>query len=240
MLVSARGFEPPRPFGHQLLRLARLPFRHADYRAKTIGPGLLEVLDLDRFDLVSDLEPKDPRQEVHLPLDRAPDVLLLPESVLLALEWDVRIRQHLLPADGNEFLGLTRRHDLILEALEEDHRNLEVVREVDCGAIPVHVRSLRIRTDERVDIARLELVSVFNERLEVADPEMARAGVVEITLGQRKQRGESAGGSTCDRYALLIDEPLLDEIPRRVDAVVDIDLAPISVQSPPVCAAVAV
>src|SRR2546421_9425547 len=28
--VSARGFEPPRPFGHQLLRLARLPFRHAD------------------------------------------------------------------------------------------------------------------------------------------------------------------------------------------------------------------
>src|SRR5690348_9678754 len=29
-LVSARGFEPPRPFGHQLLRLARLPFRHAD------------------------------------------------------------------------------------------------------------------------------------------------------------------------------------------------------------------
>ena len=29
-LVSARGLEPPRPFGHQILNLARLPFRHAD------------------------------------------------------------------------------------------------------------------------------------------------------------------------------------------------------------------
>ena len=28
--VSARGIEPPSPFGHQILNLARLPFRHAD------------------------------------------------------------------------------------------------------------------------------------------------------------------------------------------------------------------
>lgn len=27
-LVQMRGFEPPRPFGHMLLRHARLPFRH--------------------------------------------------------------------------------------------------------------------------------------------------------------------------------------------------------------------
>src|SRR5256885_13120788 len=37
-VVSARGFDPPRPFGHQLLRLARLPFRHADYGKDTV-PG---------------------------------------------------------------------------------------------------------------------------------------------------------------------------------------------------------
>src|SRR5438445_9537581 len=45
-VVSARGFEPPRPFGHQLLRLARLPFRHADYgndRAP-FGPGKFSIL----------------------------------------------------------------------------------------------------------------------------------------------------------------------------------------------------
>src|SRR5690348_17458623 len=40
-MVSARGFEPPRPFGHQLLRLARLPFRHADddHLRFSIGTG---------------------------------------------------------------------------------------------------------------------------------------------------------------------------------------------------------
>ncbi len=33
-LVSARGFEPPRPFGHRILSPARLPFRHADIHGK--------------------------------------------------------------------------------------------------------------------------------------------------------------------------------------------------------------
>src|SRR6266851_3034930 len=183
--VSARGFEPPRPFGHQLLRLARLPFRHADLPTENDRAGAwLEVHYLDRLDLVGDFETEDPREEVHFPLDRAPDVLLLPEPVLLALEWDVRVGQLLLLANGDEFLGLARRHDLVLESLEEDHRNLEVVGEMDRRAIPVEVGSFRIGTDECVRVVSLELVRLLDKQHEVADPEMAGAGVVEITLGQ--------------------------------------------------------
>ena len=30
-MVPRRGLEPPRPFGHQYLKLARLPFRHLGF-----------------------------------------------------------------------------------------------------------------------------------------------------------------------------------------------------------------
>ena len=67
-LVSARGFEPPRPFGHQLLRLARLPFRHADI-PEIIYPRSSEVPYINRIDLISGGEIEDLRVEIQLPFN---------------------------------------------------------------------------------------------------------------------------------------------------------------------------
>src|SRR4029077_13178052 len=85
LLVSARGIEPPRPFGHQILNLARLPFRHADNRQHDSRRSS-EVFDRDGLDVVGGREAEDPRVEIELALDGSPDIGRLPEAVLLALE----------------------------------------------------------------------------------------------------------------------------------------------------------
>src|ERR1700681_3890538 len=144
----------------------------------------LEVFDLDRLDPVGDVKTENSREEVHLALDRAPDVPFLAEPVLLALERNVCVGQLLFLANLDELLSLIWRHDLVLETLEENHRHCQVVREVDRGAIPVEVGSRWIRPDEGIEVVRLELVRLLDEALEVTDSEMAGPGVVEVALGE--------------------------------------------------------
>src|SRR5438067_13657219 len=83
-LVSAKGFEAPVPFGHQLLRLARLPFRHADaeeqypcglpspLQGRGSGRGARKkILNGHRLDAVGRLDAEHTREEILLALDRA-------------------------------------------------------------------------------------------------------------------------------------------------------------------------
>src|SRR5437899_12957551 len=67
---------------------------------------------------------------------------------------------------------------------------------------------------------------------------MARAGVVEVAPGQREQDGEAARGSAGDRNAVTVDQALLHQVPRGVDAVVDVDHAPVSVEPLSICASI--
>src|SRR5947207_5125971 len=196
--------------------------------------GGLEVLDLHRLDLVRELKTEDPREEVELALRRAPDSLVLAKPVLLAFERHVREGQLLLPARGHEHLGLVGRHDLVLETLEQDARRAQPVGEVDRRARAVHVSALRIRADQRVAVVRLELMRLLHEQLEVGDPVVARARVVEVALGQRQQHGETSRRPSGDGDAIGVDESLLHEMARCVDAVVDVDDAPVAVEALPV------
>src|SRR5207302_2916382 len=110
--------------------------------------------------------------------------------------------------------------------LKEDHRTVEIVGEVDGGSFAVQVGALRVRTNEGIEIARLELVRVLDESDEVTDSVVTRAGIEEITFGKRDQRGEPTGRSTGDRNVLAIGQAAPDKMSGSIDAIVDVDHAP--------------
>ena len=63
----------------------------------------------------------------------------------------------------DDHLGLRRRDDLVLEALEDDHRRADLVGVVDRRALAPQIGRLRPRADEPVVVAGLELVRVVDE-----------------------------------------------------------------------------
>ena len=77
------------------------------------------------------------RVEIKLGVESAPDVLGLPETVLLAIEQKIADRNAAcLQCRDHEF-GLVRWDDAILGALEEDDRRREPIDMVDGGAFPI-------------------------------------------------------------------------------------------------------
>ena len=60
------------------------------------------------------------------------------------------------------------------------------------GALAIHRLRRRIGTDQRIEVARLELVRVARQHLEVADAVVARAGL-------ERRRGTSARRASCSR-----------------------------------------
>src|SRR5487761_706988 len=138
----------------------------------------------------------------------------------------------LLPfTDRDELFSLAWRHDLVIEALEQDHRAVEVVGEVDGGSFAVQIRPLRVRTDQSVEVTRFELVRVLDERNQIADSEVAGAGIEKIAFGERDQRGESTRRATGDGNAFAVGKTALDKISGGIDTIVDVDHAPIAVEA---------
>src|SRR6266516_3412440 len=105
---------------------------------------------------------------------------------------------------------------------------------MDGRTFPVEILLLRIRSDQPVEISRLELVSVLHERLQIADPEIAGPSPEEIPKSQSTHRGitTSAPAFYCDTIPIHLS--ILDKMSCAVDAVVNIHHAPLSVQTFPV------
>ena len=101
---------------------------------------------------------------------------------------------------------------------------------VDRRALAVALGRLRIRADEAVEVARLELVRVARERLEVADAVVARAGGERVGRGQRAQRRVAAGAGAADRHPAAVDLAGGGQVARGGDAVGHVDDAPRAVQ----------
>src|SRR5437870_3086779 len=114
--------------------------------------------------------------EEEFRLQAADDRLRSTEAVLLALEGEVRHGQPLAANRLRHPLGLIRRHHLVLQALKENQRARQPIDEVDRRSLAIEFLRLGIRPDQRVEIARLELVGVLRERLHVADAVVARPG----------------------------------------------------------------
>ena len=91
------------------------------------------------------------------------------KPVALAGEHDQRDRQPLGASRLRHLLGLVRRDDEVVSALQQQDRRGQRVDVVDGGAVDVDGAILRVGADEAVEVARLELVGVSREDLEVAD-----------------------------------------------------------------------
>src|SRR5215471_14152325 len=98
---------------------------------------LVEILDLDRLDLVGELEAEHLREERHVRGKGALLVLSLAEAVTFAGERDVRVRNAALPQRIDDHLGLRRRHDLVVQALQQQQRARDRVGMTDRRPVAV-------------------------------------------------------------------------------------------------------
>src|SRR5262249_52297907 len=154
---------------------------------------------------------------------RALDVLSLAEAMLLAGEQQITDRYAVVAQRLDHLLGLARWHDPILVALEEDDGSLELLGMLDWRAFAIARRFLRIRPDQPIEIARLELVGIASKGRRIAYPIVAGAALKEVAGGQRRERRIAARAAARDDGAPGIDASLRGEEAGAVDAVVDVD-----------------
>ena len=135
---------------------------------------LFQVLDLDRLDLVRGLEAEDLREEREVRRERAPRVLApcrkpwpSPSNAMYAYGMPRRCER------VDDLLGLRRRHDLVVEPLQNSSGARDRVGMRDRRALAVEVDRLRPRTDEVLVVVGLELVRVLVERHQIGDAEVA-------------------------------------------------------------------
>src|SRR5262249_52706100 len=143
--------------------------------------------------------------------------------MLLPREQEIRGRIALAPQRLNHAFCLVRRPDGVLLPLEEDHRLRKPIRVIERRALAIARFLLRIRSDQPVEIARLELMGVAREGSDVAHAVMTSPALKEVAEGQRRQRRVAAGAAAADDASLAVDPPLRCEEPRAGDAIVDVD-----------------
>src|SRR6185312_3953673 len=90
-----------------------------------------------------------------------------------------------------------------------------------------------------VEIARLELVRGARQRGRIADAVVAGAALEDIVERERDERRVATRAAAGDDAAVAVDQPLVGEESGSVDAVVDVDDAPLPVQPVAVLAAIA-
>ena len=119
--------------------------------------------------------------EIELRVEGALDRLGAAEAVLFAGEQQIADRNAAGAQRVDHHLGLVRRHDAVVGALEEDDRAV-AGRSAwsQRRALAVEILALGIGADQPVEIARLELVGVAGQRRDVADPVIARAALKNV------------------------------------------------------------
>src|ERR1700758_3790769 len=97
---------------------------------------------------------------------------------------------------------------------------------MDRRPLDIYVAAGRVRTDQTVEITRLEFVRVFRQSLEVANAIVTRTGRKNGAERQRAQSGVTSRAAAADRHALAVHLSACRQMPGAIDAVVDVDDAP--------------
>src|SRR5258705_5249064 len=124
MLMSAKPSTAPRRTGLGGYR------SDAGRRRSSTGEPGVEARHLERFVVVGRLEPEDLAEECDPGLEGPPEREGAAKPVTLPLERDVGVRDRLLRQGGDDRLGLRRRHDPVVEALEDQDRARVAVPEL--------------------------------------------------------------------------------------------------------------
>ena len=149
------------------------------------------------------------------------------------------MRNTALAERAHDHLRLRLRDDLVVLALQHEHRRGDVVDEVDRAPLAIELGRLGIRADERVLVTTLELVRVAGgERHQVGEAEVRRPGRERVRIGERADRRVAARAGARDEETIRIRSAFLDEVASGVHAVLEIDDAPHPVQPLAIGAAV--
>ena len=100
------------------------------------------------------------------------------------------------------------------------------------GGLTIQGETLVISTDQRIEVARLELVGLLGQGLKVADPIVAGAGLEHVAEGQRGERRVAARAAAFYGQPVRVDVASVHEVAGSVHAVVDVDDAPLAVEAP--------
>src|SRR5215467_4520922 len=100
------------------------------------------------------------RIERKLCIEAALDVVGRAETVLLTREQEVADSIAIAPQRLDHDLGLVRRHYGVLGALEENHRLRQPIGVIDRRSLAIALLHFGKRSDEPVEISRLELMGV--------------------------------------------------------------------------------
>ena len=107
--------------------------------------------------------------------------------MLLAIEQKIADWNAALLQRRDHECGLVRGDDAILRSLEEDYRRREPIDMIDGGAFGIGGSVVGIGTNQPVQVAGLEFMSVPRESLEVADAVIAPALNTLSSLGVSAQ-----------------------------------------------------
>src|SRR5262245_44322708 len=105
-------------------------------------------------------------------------------------------------------------------------------------AFHVKISPFGIRTDQAVEITRLEFVGVPCQSFQIADSIVAGAGFEEVTESQRAEGCVSSGASSSVGKSVAVDVSTLDKIACAIYAVIHIDDTPSTLEPLSVCATV--
>ena len=179
------------------------------------------------------------RIEPALPLECRLEVLGAPEAVALALEGHVGVGHPAAREGLHHRLGLRRGHDAVVEPLEEDQRPGEARGVMHGRALAVEIGAGGPGADQAVEVARLELVGVPRQGLEVADAVVAGPGRELVAEGQQTQRRVASRAAAAGQQARRIGGALRRREARRGGAVGEVAHAPLAAQQVAVGAPVA-
>ena len=96
-------------------------------------------------------------------------------------------------------------------------------------SLPVQFGGRGIGANQTVLIARLELVSITGQRLQIGNPVVTGAGGKDIVEDKSAERCVSTRASTADGHAFSVDVTSFFQIPCGVDTVLDIHNSPLPV-----------
>src|SRR5689334_23402281 len=97
----------------------------------------IDAVEIERWKVVGGREPEDRAEERQPGLERPALRHLATETMALALEREVGVRDALRFECRREGFRLVRRDDLVVKPLEDQHRNRDLIEEMDRRAIAI-------------------------------------------------------------------------------------------------------
>src|SRR5205823_13534638 len=122
--------------------------------------------------------------KIQFRIERALDRLGAAKAVLLAVEQQELERQVLGLQGLDHSFGLVGRDNRILRSLEKGDRYRQAINKMNGRPFNIQVAARWVRTDQTVEITRLELVGVLGQRLEIADAIVTCSRRKDVMEGQ--------------------------------------------------------